>query len=48
MKENKDYQVKVRITKREKEKINAYCEKHSLTISEFIRIAVNNQMNKGE
>lgn len=39
MKEVKDCQVKVRITTREKEQILKYCEKHNMTVSEFIRFA---------
>ena len=39
MKEVKDCQVKVRITTREKEQILEYCEKHNMTVSEFIRFA---------
>lgn len=40
MKENKDCQVKVRITKSEKERIEKYCQDAELTISQFIRIAI--------
>lgn len=41
MKEIKDVQVKVRITPGEKAKILEYCELHSLTISQFLRMAIN-------
>ena len=40
MKENKQENIKVRITTKEKERIVEYCEAHNITISEFIRIAV--------
>lgn len=41
MKENKEFQLKVRVTSSEKEKINVYCENHNLSISDFLRIAAN-------
>lgn len=37
MKEIKDQFIKVRLTKSEKEKVAAYCDKHDLSISELIR-----------
>ena len=40
MKENKQENIKVRITPKEKERIVEYCETHSITISECIRMAV--------
>lgn len=40
MKENKQENIKVRITPKEKEKIIEYCDKHDMSISEFIRMAV--------
>lgn len=40
MKENKQENIKVRITTKEKERIAEYCEAHNITISEFIRMAV--------
>ena len=40
MKENKQENIKVRITPKEKERIVEYCESHNITISEFIRMAV--------
>lgn len=45
-KENKDCYVKVRITKSEKEQIEAYCDKHGLSISEFMRLAIEKQIHK--
>ena len=39
MKETKDYQMKCRLTQTEKEKIFAFCEKHNMSISEFVRFA---------
>lgn len=46
MKENKDYQVKCRLTQKDKERILAYCEKHSMTVSEFIRYACEKIFNQ--
>lgn len=40
MKENKQENIKVRITPKEKEKIKEYCDKHDMSISEFVRMAV--------
>ena len=40
MKENRQENIKVRLTPTEKEKIVEYCEAHNISISEFIRIAV--------
>lgn len=37
--ENKTWQMKCRLTPTEKEKILEYCEKHNMTISEFVRFA---------
>ena len=41
MKEIKDWQMKCRLSQKEKEKVLEYCEQHDLTISEFVRLAVN-------
>ena len=41
MKEIKDWQMKCRLTQTEKQKVLDYCEKHDMTISEFIRQACN-------
>lgn len=39
MKETKDYQIKCRLTQKEKERVFEYCERHDITLSEFIRMA---------
>ena len=41
MKEIKNIQLKVRVTNSEKYLIQKYCEKHNLTISDFLRVAAN-------
>ena len=40
MKENKDFQLKVRLTKSEREILVQFAEKHSLTMSEVVRAAL--------
>lgn len=40
MKDNKQENIKVRITPKEKQNIVDYCKAHNITISEFIRMAV--------
>lgn len=45
MLETKDIQIKVRVTPTEKEQILAYCEKHSINLSEFLRQAIYNQLS---
>ena len=47
-KENKDCYVRVRITKSEREQIEAYCDKYNLSISEFMRLAIEKSMRKDE
>ena len=37
--EIKDWQMKCRLTQTEKERVLQYCEKHNMTISEFVRFA---------
>ena len=37
MKQNKDSQIRIRLTTEQKEQIKEYCAKHNITISEFIR-----------
>lgn len=44
MKETKEFQLKVRVSKREKEKILAYCEKHDLSISDFLRLSIESKL----
>lgn len=39
MKELKDKQLKFRLTTADENKIKEYCEKHNMTISEFMRMA---------
>lgn len=46
MKEVKDIQIKVRVTKSEKEMIEAYCANNDLTVSTFLRLAINELMGK--
>lgn len=48
MKEIKKEQIKVRVTEAEKERIENYCKAHSLTISQFLRMAVNEILNQKE
>lgn len=48
MKENKDYQIKVRLTATEKDAVNNYCEKHGMTVSEFLRTAIENKLFQEE
>ena len=40
MKEKKECQLKFRLTKELNEKITAYCEQYDLSVSEFIRKAI--------
>lgn len=46
VKENKDTQIKVRITKSDKEIIEEYCINNDLTVSAFIRMAIKEYFNK--
>lgn len=46
MKENKEEQIKVRITPTEKEKIMEYCEINNLTVSQFLRMAISEVLNR--
>ena len=46
VKENKDSQIKVRITKSERERIEEYCKDAELTVSEFLRLAIAEYINK--
>lgn len=41
MKENKDIQIKVRITASQKESIDKYCAASGLNISQLMRLALN-------
>lgn len=40
MKERKDIQIKVRVTATEKEQIERYCKANDLTMSQFLRMAI--------
>lgn len=40
MKEKRDYQLKVRLTEKEKEQLFEFAELHELTISEVVRSAI--------
>lgn len=40
MKENKDLQIKVRITASQKAQIENYCAANALNISQFLRLAI--------
>ena len=42
MKENRDYQLKVRLTNSEKEKLVEYAAAHEMKISELVRWALKN------
>lgn len=46
MKENKDCQIKVRITAVQKEQIERYCEAHNLNVSQFLRMAIDEIIQK--
>lgn len=45
MKENKDCQIKVRVSKSEREMIEQYCADAELTISQFLRLAITEYLN---
>lgn len=46
MKENKDFQIKFRLTASQKQAIEEYCQAHNLSVSEFLRMAANEILNK--
>lgn len=46
MKETKNEFIKVRVSSSEKEQIKSYCENHNITISELIRMACLNKIQK--
>ena len=48
MKEIKDYQLKVRLTQKERETLHNYAEAHSMTISEVVRKAIFYDIHKEE
>ena len=39
MKDNKEFQLKARFTADQKQRILEYCEKHNMSVSDFIRFA---------
>ena len=47
-KETKDCQLKFRVTKSEKDRILAYCEKLGINLSDFLRDAYSRIINKEE
>lgn len=47
-KENKTWQLKCRFTPAEKEKIFKYCEEHDMSISDFVRLAINRVFEKAK
>ena len=46
MKENKEYQIKFRLTATMKAQIDNYCVAHGLNVSEFLRLACAELLNK--
>lgn len=46
MKDTKDIQIKVRVTETEKERIDKYCAVNALTVSNFLRMAINEVLNQ--
>lgn len=47
-KENKDCQIKVRITAVQKEEIERYCEASGLNVSQFLRMAISEMLGGKE
>lgn len=48
MKENKEFQIKFRLTASQKEQIEKYCEANGLNVSQFLRLACEEILNKKE
>ena len=46
MKENKDVQVKFRLTTNLKDQIDKYCEANGLNVSQFLRMACEEVLHK--
>lgn len=46
MKENKTYQLKVRLTETERERLQDYAAAHGMTISELVRMALDRVMSE--
>lgn len=48
MKENKTVQIKFRLTESQKKEVEAYAAAHNLNVSEVMRLALNELLNKKE
>jgi 16S rRNA U516 pseudouridylate synthase RsuA-like enzyme len=48
MKENKDCQLKFRLTAAMKEQIESYCAAQGMNVSQMIRAAIGEYLSKGE
>lgn len=48
MKENKEFQIKVRITAKQKEEITKYCDSNDINISQFLRMAIDEILSQKE
>ena len=48
MKENKEHQIKVRITASQKAAVNEYCAAMQITVSELLRQALQEYLNGGK
>lgn len=46
MKENKTVQIKVRLTESQKAQLLEYCAAHALNVSEALRLAITELLNK--
>ena len=46
MKENKSVQIKFRLTESQKAQLEKYCVAHALSVSEAMRIALTELLNK--
>lgn len=47
MKENKEVNIKVRISESVKQQILEYCDANELNMSQFIRLAIKEYLSKG-
>ena len=47
MKENKEVNIKVRISESVKQQILEYCDTNELNMSQFIRLAIKEYLSKG-
>lgn len=48
MKENKEYQLKVRLTLAERDLVKEYAAAHNMTISELVRMALDRVMGEAK